>query len=156
MGRESNVEAHAAQNLRDTLKAEVEVRRESLLNMAKEIEQMDMSTVTTHEINQLAYKTMNPFIYYFVNVAMFVMQAVLGIILNDIGLVFGFMGTFAGVGLCYIMPSWFFYRGYMHFATKKYKGENRIDFILCLFNGAIGVPFFVLFLYANILSVKDA
>lgn len=114
-------------------------------------ESMQVSpNTTTAEMTQLAYKTMNPVIYYSVNVLIYAAQAYLGIALGDIGLVFGFIGTFAGVGLCYFVPSIFFIRGYNNFATKKYQVQNAVDYKLAIANFILGFFFFGLFLYSNV------
>ena len=71
-------------------------------------------------MNKLAYKTMNPVIYYSVNVGMYVLVIVMAIFIDSIGLMFSFIATFAGSGLSFFIPSSLFYIGYTKYADQKY------------------------------------
>lgn len=116
----------------------------------------ELSRMTMQDMTQLAYKSMNPVIYYTVNISIYVSQAVLGIVLSDIGLVFGFIGTFAGTGLCFFLPSWFFISGYNKFANEEFKRSNKLKLTVAYINFLLGIGAFGIFFYNNILSIKDA
>jgi hypothetical protein len=166
--KEDPLKAQQSEDLLDTQQiAEKEAYRGSLLtsvrdvdratkqSMDKQLGEVNILDLTQEEVNALAYKTMNPYIYYTVNVAIYVLEAYLGIILGDIGAVFGFIGTFAGCGLGFFLPSWFFYNGYMRFASKKYKAENRVNLIVAIANFVIGIFAFGLFLYSNVAAIIE-
>lgn len=56
-------------------------------------------------IVKMAYKSMNPYIYYSVTILLFAIEIYLSIVIKDISKVFGFIGTFAGTSLSFFMPS---------------------------------------------------
>jgi hypothetical protein len=53
----------------------------------------------------MAYKSMNPIIYYSVTIALYILEIYLSIIISDISDIFGFIGTIAGTSLSFFMPS---------------------------------------------------
>ena len=61
---------------------------------------------------------MNPVIYNVTALVLYVIEVFLGITLNNIGMIFGFIGTFAGTGLSYFLPSLFVIIGFNKFATE--------------------------------------
>lgn len=66
---------------------------------------------------------------------------------------FGFIGTFAGTGLCFFIPSWLFINGYKNFANNEYKEANSLSLKLAYINFVLGIFAFGLFLYNNILAL---
>ena len=61
---------------------------------------------------------MNPVIYNITALILYVIEVALGILLSNIGMIFGFIGTFAGTGLSYFLPSLFVIIGFNKFATE--------------------------------------
>ena len=112
-----------------------------------------MSVLTVNEMTKLAYKTMNPTVYYTLTILIYFSLALLGDVLNDLGLILGFVGTLGGTGMSFIMPSWLFLNGYRKMATRKYKEENGTTKCLAICNLLTGFCAFSLFLYNNILAI---
>ena len=72
----------------------------------------DLSKMSVLEMNQLAYKTMNPIIYYVVTLVLYAVEVYLAIVVTNIGDVFGFIGTIAGTSLSFFIPSVLFCKSY--------------------------------------------
>ena len=106
------------------------------------------------DLNTLAYKTMNPLVYYVVTMLIYLIEVFLSIKVDSIGTVFSFIATFAGTGLCFLIPSTLFSMGYWKFASQEYKDDNKCFQVLSLINFGAGFLFFGLFLYANIEAIK--
>ena len=96
---------------------------------------------------------MNPLIYYFATFVLYSMEIWLAIVVNDIGNIFGFIGTIAGTSLSFFIPSVLFCKAFNMFASKRFKQKNRQLFVLSIANFVVGIGFFGLFLYSNILSL---
>ena len=114
-----------------------------------------MNAIQAHEANGLAYKTMNFGIYAGVAAAIYITEAILAVKVKNIGTVFGFVGTFAGVSISYFIPTILFNKGFDKFATVDFKIRYKKWLTISKINGAFGVFFFCLFLYANILDVTS-
>ena len=69
---------------------------------------------------------------------------------------FSFIATFAGTGMCFFLPSVLFCMAFNRFATDEAKEENGIYYKMSIFNFAVGILLFGLFLASNILAIKDA
>ena len=69
---------------------------------------------------------------------------------------FGFIGTFAGCGLQFFLPSLFVIVGLKSFATEEYKLKNNIWKISAYINFSVGVVLFFVFLANNILGIVYA
>ena len=80
----------------------------------------DLTDFTSQEANSMAYKTMSPLIYYPVTVALYCVEVLLAILINNIGMVFGFIMTFAGTGLQFFIPSLFVIIGFKKFADYSF------------------------------------
>jgi hypothetical protein len=50
-------------------------------------------------LDNLAYKSMNPVLYYLLTALLFGLEMYLGIVVKDITTIFGYIGTIAGTGL---------------------------------------------------------
>jgi hypothetical protein len=94
---------------------------------------------------------MNPAIYNSCTLILYAVEVVLALSIDSIGPLFGFIGTFSGVGISYILPSLFLKKGFELFAEEKFKKENGRYITLANINLALGVFFFFLFLANNIL-----
>ena len=101
----------------------------------------------------MAYKTMNPLIYYPVTFALYAVEVMLAILINNIGMVFGFIGTFAGCGLSFFIPSLFVIIGFKKFADQKFMKENKVWVTVAWINFWAGVFFFLVFLLNNVLGL---
>ena len=77
-----------------------------------------MQEVSGQEAAALGYKSMNPFIYNVCIVILYITEVALGLSGIEIGSLFGFIGTFSGVGISYFLPSLFLLRGYTLFAPE--------------------------------------
>ena len=94
---------------------------------------------------------MNPQIYYVCATVLYVAEVVLGLLPGvNIGPLFGFIGTFSGVGISYFLPSLFVLRGYTNFAPEE-RDKNKGFVYGAYFNFILGLIFFVLFLANNVL-----
>ena len=98
---------------------------------------------------------MNYAIYAGVAAVIYILEAYLAIVVDNIGTVFGFVGTFAGCSISYFIPTVLFCKGYDKFATTDFKVRFGNWYKIAIANGVCGVFFFFLFLYSNILSVKN-
>ena len=107
------------------------------------------------EANALAYKSMNYAIYFGVAALIYASEAYLAIVVDDIGQVFGFIGTFAGTSLSYFIPSLLFCQAFSKFADSSQKLHYQTWFKISIVNGILGIFFFFVFLYANILSITN-
>ena len=114
----------------------------------------DVSMHSSQKLNQLAYKSMNPVIYYLATFVLYAMEIWLSIVVDDIGNIFGFIGTIAGTSLSFFIPSVLFCKAFNMFASKRYKQQNRRLFVFSIVNFVLGIGFFGLFLYSNILSLQ--
>lgn len=111
-----------------------------------------MSSVAPSEANALAYKSMNPKIYYSVTLSLYLFEVFLACILTNIGPIFGYIATFAGCGLCYFLPSYFVIVSFKKYATPEYVKQNAIWVKIAYINFIMGIGFFFLFLANNILG----
>lgn len=115
----------------------------------------NLNELAAHEANGLAYKTMNFGIYAGVAVAIYVTEAYLAILIDDIGPVIGFVGAIAGVSISYFIPSLLFNVGFSKFATTDFKVRFSGWKTISNINFLLGIFFFVLFMYSNIMSVAS-
>ena len=99
---------------------------------------------------------MNPTIYYSLTVLLYIVEVALSILLDDIGQIFGFIGTFAGCGLQFFLPSLFVIVGLKTFATAEYREKNSIWNKSAYINFGVGVIIFFVFLANNILGIVYA
>lgn len=97
---------------------------------------------------------MNPLVYYSVSLLLYSVEVLLAIVIKDISTVFNFIGTFAGTSLSFFLPSAFFMVSIKKFGSESDYQNNKSWWYLSIFNAVIGVGFFVLFLYANIMALK--
>ena len=93
---------------------------------------------------------MNPVIYNACTVVLYVLEVFLGLSGIEIGSLFGFIGTFSGVGISYFLPSLFLLRGYTLFAPED-RSKNGGYVCAAYINFLLGVIFFFLFLANNVL-----
>jgi hypothetical protein len=93
---------------------------------------------------------MNLMLYGVVTLALFAAEVYLGIIVGDITTIFGYIGTVAGTGLQFFIPSTMFLRAYNLFASPSDQVKERKLFILCIGNLLLGFVFFGFYLYADI------
>lgn len=114
----------------------------------------NLEEITAADANALAYKSMNYGIYAVTAAVIYIAEAYLAIVVTNIGDVFGFVGTFAGTSISYFIPSVLFCVGFSKFATADYKYKFGVWYKVAVLNGIVGVFFFSLFLYANILSLQ--
>jgi F0F1-type ATP synthase assembly protein I len=114
----------------------------------------DLASVAGEHLNQLAYKSMNPAIYVVTTIGLYAVEIYLAIVVNDIGNVFGFIGTIAGTSLSFFIPSVLFCQGIKLFASERFKKRNSGLYTVSIVNFVIGIFFFGLFLYSNILSLQ--
>jgi len=96
---------------------------------------------------------MNYGIYAVTAAIIYCAEAYIAIVVTNIGDVFGFVGTFAGTSISYFIPTILFCHGFNKFATVDYKHRFGHWYKIAILNGLIGIFFFGLFLYANILSI---
>lgn len=80
----------------------------------------NLNEVPFNKLTALAYKSMNNYIYVGVTVLLLAGQLYLAIVLNDLGDIFGFVGTFSATSLCYFNPSILFITAYNRYATKYF------------------------------------
>ena len=80
----------------------------------------DLYSISAQKANQLAYKSMNPTIYYSLTLLLYTIEVILAIALDDIGQIFGFIGTFSGCGMSYFLPSMFVIVGFSKFGTEEF------------------------------------
>ena len=73
----------------------------------------------------MAYKTMNPWIYYLATFALYGLEIYLSIVIDDIGEIFGFIGTIAGTSLSFFIPSVLFCRAFSMFASSRFKTYHK-------------------------------
>ena len=96
---------------------------------------------------------MNPVIYNSATVVLYVIEVTLGLLPGvDIGPLFGFIGTFSGVGISYFLPSLFLIYGFKLFQEESFRRANSGYTKLAYVNFALGVFFFALFLLNNVLT----
>ena len=98
---------------------------------------------------------MNYLVYVVVAAIIYVSEAYLAIVVSDIGTVFGFVGTFAGTSISYFIPTILFCKAYSKFANQVFKSQEKKWYCISVINGVVGIFFFCLFLYANILSITS-
>ena len=96
---------------------------------------------------------MSPFLYYLTSIILYGLEVFLAILINDIGNVFGFIGTIAGTSLSFFIPSALFMLALKQFGDLDTKRENNTLWWVSLVNAIVGVGLFVVFLYSNILSL---
>lgn len=126
------------------------VQRSTLLAVQKDLPD-NLQEVSGQEAAALGYKSMNPLIYNGCTVVLYTIEVILGLLPGiNIGPLFGFIGTFSGVGISYILPSLFLLRGYSLFAPDQ-KANNRGYICGAYINLLLGIFFFFLFLANNIL-----
>ena len=91
---------------------------------------------------------MNRGLYIGVTLILYALEIYLAIIVNDIGNVFGFIGTIAGTSLSFFIPSVVYYK-----AFNRYSEDNdpKTLYYIGIANFILGVASFGLFLYANVL-----
>ena len=99
---------------------------------------------------------MNPMIYYLVTISLYAIEVLLAILINNIGMVFGFIATFAGTGLSYFLPSMFVIMGFKKFGEAKFLKENHVWVTVSWINFIAGVFFFFMFLANNVLGLVFA
>ena len=104
----------------------------------------------------MAYKSMNPLIYFSVTILLYIVEITLAILLDDIGQIFGFIGTFAGCGLQFFIPSMFVIIGMNTFGTEEFNSQNKIWKTSAYINFAVGVVLFFVFLANNVLGIVYA
>lgn len=105
--------------VRQTLQSRISKVNPRVTQKVEEALPDDLNGVTAQEASGLAYKTMNPVIYNVTALVLYVIEVILGITISNIGMVFGFIGTFAGTGLSYFLPSLFVIIGFKKFATQQ-------------------------------------
>lgn len=67
----------------------------------------------------MAYKTMNPIIYYSVSILLYALEVFLSIVIKDISNVFNFIATIAGTSLSFFLPSAFYMVAIKKFGTDE-------------------------------------
>ena len=103
---------------RQSLQANLgKVARETLAAVQKDLPD-NLQEVSGQEAAALGYKSMNPFIYNVCIVILYITEVAFGLSGIEIGSLFGFIGTFSGVGISYFLPSLFLLRGYTLFAPE--------------------------------------
>ena len=122
--------------------------------MDKDLDGVDLSQMAGAELNQLAYKSMPLWIYVSTTILLYALEVYLSIVIDNIGNVFGFIGTIAGTSLSFFIPYVLFCRGYSMFASDSFMKENACLYRASVVNFIVGIGFFGLFLYANILSLQ--
>jgi hypothetical protein len=95
---------------------------------------------------------MNPFLYYTVSILLYGVEIWLAIVVSDIGNVFGFIGTIAGTSLSFFIPSVIYCKAFNKFAKKD---ESKILYNIAILNFTVGLGFFGLLLYSNVLSLQN-
>ena len=76
-----------------------------------------MNAVNAQVATGLAYKTMNPAIYYIVTLVLYLVEVYISTLGLPIPSIFGVIATFAGNGLGFFIPSLFVILGFKKFAT---------------------------------------
>lgn len=96
---------------------------------------------------------MNPVIYNVCTIILYLVEITLGLLPGvDIGPLFGFIGTFSGVGISYFLPSLFLIYGYREFQDERYRQANTGFTKLAWINLLMGVFFFFMFLANNVME----
>ena len=116
----------------------------------------DLYSISGQKANQLAYKSMNPVIYYSLTLLLYAIEVVLAFTIDDIGQIFGFIGTFSGCGMSYFLPSMFVIYGFPAFGTQEFQEKNQMWKKLAYVNFFAGIFFFLLFLANNVLGIVYA
>ena len=79
------MESERFSKTRDSLKADLS-RVDNITKKTIEVKlPEDMFSISNQKANQLAYKTMNPVIYYSLTFILYIVEVILSICLNDIG-----------------------------------------------------------------------
>ena len=112
-----------------------------------------MSMVPSNKVQKLAYKSMNPKIYLGATLFLYVVEIYLSILIDDLGNIFGFIGTIAGTSLPYFIPSVLFYKAYHLYGSDIYKEKNKWYLTIAKVNFVVGILLFFIFLYSNIISL---
>ena len=94
---------------------------------------------------------MNPVLYYGITIGLYGVEIWLAIVIKDIGNVFGFIGTIAGTSLSFFIPSVIYCRAFNKFCLH----EDRTLYYIAIVNFMVGIIFFGVFLYSNILSLEN-
>ena len=109
-----------------------------------------LSLVET-QAEKIGYKTMNPLLYYLGALLLYAIEVWLSIEIKSIAQIFGFIGAFAGTSLSFFIPSILFSVGYRKFTKEDTLSNlNKISIL----NFALGIFFFVFFLYACIVGLE--
>ena len=95
---------------------------------------------------------MNPILYVGITLALYGVEIWLSIVVQDIGNVFGFIGTIAGTSLSFFIPSVVYCRAFNKFAAK---GQDKCLYNVAILNFIVGLGFFGLLLYSNVLSLQN-
>ena len=98
-----------------------------------------------------SYKNMNPLLYIAISLALYGVEIWLAIVVQDIGNVFGFIGTIAGTSLSFFIPSVIYCKAFNKYA----KNESRTLYNISILNFLVGIAFFGLLLYSNVLSLQN-
>ena len=96
---------------------------------------------------------MNGYIYYPTTLILFILEVYLSIQVDSIAIVFGFIGTIAGTSLSFFIPSVLYFKAYNRYATVNEMKEYRYMYLGSILNFVIGIGFFLLFLYSDVLSI---
>lgn len=113
----------------------------------------NLEGMDSRKLQALAYKSMDKRIYVGVTLLLYALEVSLSIIVNDLGDIFGFVGTLSATSLCYFLPSILFCRAFKIFASDFFKIDHKGWYITSVINFLIGLVMFSLFLYSNILSL---
>jgi len=136
---------------RQSLQANLsKIDRKTVAQVEKDLPD-NLNAVAAQDAMAMGYKSMSPTIYNGCTLGLYAVEVALGLAPMDIGPLFGFIGTFSGVGISYFLPSLFVIYGFKLFATDKFQRENSHYVKLAYLNFALGVFFFALFLANNIL-----
>jgi hypothetical protein len=138
---------------RQSLQANLtKVARETVAAVEKDLPD-NLQEVSGQEAAALGYKSMNPVIYNGATVLLYVIEVTLGLLPGiNIGPLFGFIGTFSGVGISYFLPSLFLINAYKLFQDDNFRRANSGYVKLSYVNFFLGVVFFFLFLGNNVLT----
>jgi amino acid permease len=93
---------------------------------------------------------MNPAFYIGLTLALYAVEIYLAIVVQDIGDIFGFIGTIGGTSLSFFIPSVLYFRA----CDKFGKNESKTLYNFAIINFLMGIIFFGLLLFSNILSLK--
>ena len=97
----------------------------------------------------LAYKDMNDTYYYVSTLALFVTEATLAIVLDDVTTVFDLLAAIAVTCLGFFFPGFFYIYAHKRYATNSQRGDQKkcawfhvimgvIAFCLCMFSNIYG------------------